>query len=265
MITEEAISARKSKPLVDKIIARHHIALIIESMHLFSQKRRSYFTLIELLIVISIIAILAAMLLPALNKAKETVKRTTCASNIRSLLLSSNLYADDYHDCFPSYKKDVTGSDSLQNGWMGSIAEYLQIQNLNQLQKTAFACPARKTTPSGYWRFHFMINPTAAPSKNELYAAVSPNWKSFSPVYRRHIKKPSRTFLYTENKAGYGETTTANPFVGGWHDITAGTTGMIHLNRGNWGMVDGHSEPLNLAEAVRDLARSPANSQQMWE
>lgn len=264
-MTEEAISAGKGRPPVCKITAERRIVPIEEDTHPFSHKGRVYFTLIELLIVISIIAILASLLLPGLNKAKETVKRTACASNIRSLLLSSNLYADDYHDCFPSYKKDAAGSDSLQNSWMCGVAEYLQIRNLNQLQKTAFACPSRKTTPSGYWRLHFMINPTAAPSKNEIYAAFAPNWTSFSPVYRRHIKKPSRTFLYTENKAGYGDTDAANPFVGGWHDITQGTTGMIHLNRGNWGLADGHSEPLNLAEAVRTLARSPANSQQMWE
>ncbi len=56
------------------------------------------FTLIELLVVIAVIAILFAILMPALNKAKEAGKRSTCMANLKTLCYAWNMYGDDNND-----------------------------------------------------------------------------------------------------------------------------------------------------------------------
>jgi prepilin-type N-terminal cleavage/methylation domain-containing protein/prepilin-type processing-associated H-X9-DG protein len=63
--------------------------------------RRSGFTLIELMVVVAIISLLAAMLLPALSRAKSKASRLACMSGVRQLNLALNMYADDSEDQYP--------------------------------------------------------------------------------------------------------------------------------------------------------------------
>jgi len=68
------------------------------------------FTLIELLIVIAIIAMLGALLLPALSAARERARRTTCMSNLRQFSIAYEMYAEDYFEKFPDRPDALYGN-----------------------------------------------------------------------------------------------------------------------------------------------------------
>ena len=67
---------------------------------------RTGFTLVELLVVIAVIALLAAMLLPALSNAQEAARQTKCASNLRQVILAALMYADENDGFFPAQPDD---------------------------------------------------------------------------------------------------------------------------------------------------------------
>ena len=94
---------------------------------------RNDFTLIELLVVIAIIAILAAMLLPALNNARETAMASSCVSNMKQVLNSLQLYSEDYDNMMlvPEYY-----SGSTKYGWPQHICRKKYLSNSG-----VFACP----------------------------------------------------------------------------------------------------------------------------
>ena len=78
--------------------------------------KTSRFTLIELLIVISIIAVLAAMLLPALNKARESARKITCLSQEKQLGLASQMYSDANNEYFVMGQKEPWWQKLLYEG-----------------------------------------------------------------------------------------------------------------------------------------------------
>ena len=83
------------------------------------------FTLIELLVVIAIIAILAGMLLPTLNSARNTAKAISCTSNLKEMGLGIHLYADSFGQYVPPvmFKYDVT--NNINYGWIGYLHPFI--------------------------------------------------------------------------------------------------------------------------------------------
>ncbi len=89
--------------------------------------RAEAFTLIELLVVVAVIAILAALLLPALARAKEEGRRANCISNLRQLTICWEMYADDNQGVLPpnnwiDYVGGPSGGDNKSVSWCNGSA-----------------------------------------------------------------------------------------------------------------------------------------------
>lgn len=160
-------------------------------------RKKTGFTLIELLVVVAIIAVLAAILLPALQRAKEASRRSLCLANLRQIGAATLMYADDNRNCFPNY------------GYAANeLLRYLAYKDINALYNEShiFFCPSSRNKPrvtwdgdpygkmggaylasGGYqsygWNFHCQDNPGWA-------------WWMFGAGARttREVTMPSQTF-----------------------------------------------------------------------
>ena len=106
---------------------------------------RKGFTLIELLVVIAIIAILAAILFPVFAKAREKARQTSCASNVKQMVLGTLQYVQDYDERFPGGLMNTNGtaqgpvsqSSSFTAAWLTADWIYPYVKN-----RQVFFCPS---------------------------------------------------------------------------------------------------------------------------
>ena len=131
------------------------------------------FTLIELLVVIAIIALLMAILIPSLRKAKEKVKETACKSNLRSIGLAVHLYLDDNNRTLPPRRSANRflwyEDDGVTYRKVGSSGSYWGLWYKEYLKETKiFGCPSLIRVPR-------LIYSVPDPSKAIQHAAFGLN------------------------------------------------------------------------------------------
>ena len=164
------------------------------------KKMEKRFTLIELLVVIAMIAILAVMLLPALNQTRESARNSACISNMKQISLTTMAYAGDNKDSLPTVADTVS---TVKYTWVSLIYPYIYNKELM----------GWSTRMSGAYLFHC---PSSSQSKDQLFntklsygingfhSSLTEGYLKFT-LNMSKIKQPSERLMFSEgwNIQGY--------------------------------------------------------------
>ena len=230
------------------------------------------FTLIELLIVISIIAILAAMLLPALNKAREKARAIQCTGNLKQIGTSFGLYTTDYNDCYPALISGSSAWAEPKTTWIGAVGQYMGIKNgINasgwpSLKKSGpFACPTLAAYMTGGETFaadvvHYGYNCDLFGRTN--YEVPNPYWGTQRvagiPVKAGTLKAASGTVMTADSRFSNSENGNRQGHYS-FADATFARLALRHSKRANVAYADLHAGVENVYGAGAHPVTLPWN------